>query len=132
VVIVLSRNIPKRKIRWSLFNLTEQIQAKFPVNLPFETHLFWKFSPEEYEQPFECRVVLVSSTGTEVPSRPMVFQSNTPRFRARVIGLPTIENPGEYQIRVDWRRPATENWVRCDSFWPLTIEDLPQGSNSNV
>lgn len=119
---------------WSLFGLTEQVQSpQFPIQLPFEIHAHWSFEPDEYEIDFEARLILVPPTGGETVSLPIPLRANTPRHRIRVMGLPPIPSPGNYQICVEWRRRGdTENWTRCNYVWPLTVETLAQNVSSGT
>jgi hypothetical protein len=110
---------------WSLFNLIEQIKVReFPFQPPFESHAYWRFNPDEYEIDFEMRLILVSDHGLATQSNPLPLRSNTARLRIRVTGAPPIERPGNYELRVEWRRQGTDSWTRCDSVWPLQVEQL--------
>jgi hypothetical protein len=127
LAVCVNSSLDSSTNNWSLFNLVEQVSAEqFPLNLTFETHVYWTFSPSEYETDFEGRLVLKCGT-EETSSRPFGMRSSTPRFRQRIVGLP-IPHAGNYALCVEYRRQGQEDWTRCGAFWPLQIEARPTGT----
>lgn len=109
---------------WTLFSLTEQLQLpQVPAQVNLETHVYWEFTPPEYNEDFDMRLVLVLGDGNRVGSQPFELRSATRRFRMRLTGL-RLEATGECFLTTEWRRRGEEAWTRCDVAWPLVVEEL--------
>jgi len=112
----------------SLFNLVEQVAVpgfQPGMTLPLELHAYWEASPAELGADHECRFVLLR--GEEVsgqPSPPIRFRQESPRVRARALGLP-IPAPGAHQLGVEWRKVGEERWHREAVRWPITFDAAP-------
>lgn len=117
---------------WTLFHLVEQVQvSQTPNALPFEIHTYWLFQPDEYNEEFEFRFVLLPLLGDRVEGRPFPLRSTTPRYRLRATGLP-LPGFGDYTLQVEWRRPGQESWELGHIFWPLRVEPLPAEESSST
>jgi hypothetical protein len=119
----------------TLFNLVEQLnfpphsQPRPGALLPIEIHAYFQLSPEELNQRFELRFVIVESSGLETLTEPVQHKSSTPRYRTRTLGLPAPQAPGSYQLRVEVKLGDREHWVRDAAAWPLLVvrtEPRPQ------
>jgi hypothetical protein len=109
----------------SLFSLVEILRLRPPPNAPpiapFEIHSYWQLSPDEIGVTFEWRLVFVAPDN-EVPwEKVFEFRSPTVRHRFRVFGFPVLVS-GQIRLQVDWRESGTQQWQRCDVFWPIEIE----------
>ena len=116
---------------WSLFQIVEQVQVReFPAQLPFEIHTFFNFSPEEYGR-YEIRLLLVSPAGGDLLSHTTSGQVNRQRHRIRFRGLPRINAAGEYQVRVEWKKPD-DTWHRSEIYWPLAIAQFSPETHPSI
>ena len=111
----------------TLFNLIEQINlqpnAKPPPNgaIPAEMHAYWELEPQEQNQDYQMRFVLIAlESGLESPTDPVQHRINTPRFRTRALGLPFPPVVGHYELRVEWRIEG-QDWQRDVARWPLIV-----------
>lgn len=115
----------------SLFNLIEQLNlppgAKPPQSgvIPVELHAYWTLEPEEIGHSFQTRFVMLSlESGLELPTDVTQHQSQTPRFRTRVLGLPHPPVIGQYSLKVDWRTDDSGGWVREHAIWPVNVVEF--------
>lgn len=116
----------------SLFNLVEQVNvpsgAPPPPGglIPLEVHAYFHLEPVEIGQPFEVRFAMTASSGLETFSDVFTHRSATPRYRTRTIGLPFPPVPDQYELRLDWRRSASDGWARAPAVWPVLITEIVQ------
>lgn len=110
---------------YSLFSLIEQVGVlRLPAPLPFEIHTYWQFSPEEVDNDFELRVVLIAPDGGEQTGRTIDLRSDSARVRLRIQGFPDIRPQvvGLHRLRVEIRQRGTLPWARSPAFCPLQVE----------
>ncbi len=109
----------------SLFNLVEQVAlpALEPgLQLPLELHAYWEADPADLGRDYECRFVFLK--GEEVsgqPSPPIRFRQESPRVRARALGLP-VPAAGPHRLGVEWRPAGSERWTRETTRWPISFD----------
>jgi hypothetical protein len=109
---------------WTLFSLIEQVQvSQMPADVNLETHVYWEFAPDEYNQGFDMRLVLVRANGERAGSQSLELSSGTRRHRMRLSGL-RLDALGECLLTVEWRERGEQEWNRSDVAWPLTVEEL--------
>jgi hypothetical protein len=112
----------------SLFNLVEQVAVpgfQPGMSLPLELHAYWEAGAGELGADYECRFVLLR--GDEVsgqPSPPIRFRQDSPRVRARALGLP-IPATGAHRLGVEWRRLGEDAWRREATLWPIHFDAAP-------
>lgn len=115
----------------SLFNLVEQINvprgAVSPARtvIPLEVHAYFQLVTAEVGQEFELRFALCAETGLETLSEVFRHRATAQRFRVRTLGLPYPPVPGQYTLRVDFRRLAEDGrWHRQAAAWPIALREL--------
>lgn len=112
----------------TLFNLVEQINVppgatpRPGARIPLEIHAYLQAEATELGQEFELRFSLVNlATGLETLTDPATHRIPTIRLRTRALGLPFPPVLGHYDLRVDFRRPGNDDWVRDSHRWPLSF-----------
>jgi hypothetical protein len=112
----------------SLFNMVEQVAlpALQPgMQLPLELHAYWEAGPADIGAEFECRFVFLREQEVSgQPSPPIRFRPDSPRVRARALGLP-VPAAGPHRLGVEWRRAGEERWTREATLWPISFDDAP-------
>ena len=127
LAVTVGSSLDQQSNNVSLFNLVEQVNippgAPRPPRglIPLEVHAYFRLSADDMNQPFEVRYALVARTGLETFSDVFTYTSATPRYRTRTFGVPLPPVADQYELRIDTRRSARDNWHRDPATWPLTI-----------
>ncbi len=109
----------------SLFNLVEQINLPVETStaahrsIPLEVHSYLRLAPDELNQVFEFRYVLVSEDGLDAYSEPVTHQIKTARYRMRSVGLPMPVSTGEFTLQLEYRAKGQEDFLRDSLSWPV-------------
>lgn len=112
----------------SIFNIIEHItvpaDAPPPPHgvLPVEVHAYWR-ATDDNEEAFEVRLVMLAESGLETVSHTQKHTQLRGRLRTRTLGLPFPPVMGRYQLCVDWRRDADQEWQREDLTWPINLQE---------
>ncbi len=127
LTLASSSSLDQQSNNVSLFNMVEQINLPRGVEpppgalLPLELHAYFQLAPQELNQRFEMRFVLVASSGLETSTDAYPHKSATLRFRTRTMGMPVPPIADSYEVRVDTRVAGTEHWTRDPLSWPLLV-----------
>jgi hypothetical protein len=125
IAVAQGSSLDSSSNNWSLFTLVEEIKVPdFPCLLPMEFHTYWQFAPDELNVDFEIRLVFVPTEGAPQYYPTASLKSATPRLRIRARGM-RLEAPGDYELRLEWREPQSDQWTRLDVYWPLQVGRLP-------
>lgn len=107
----------------SLFHLVEAAAyaGERPAELPFQVHIHWRREPGEEGTEFEVRVLRVAPDGTEEPGPAVVMTMPGQATRQRFAAVRAPSTDGPHELRVEWRKPGTEEWHLEPAFWPITL-----------
>jgi hypothetical protein len=114
----------------SLFNLVEQINVPPGLTpppdarVPLEVHAYFTLDGSELGQELEVRFVLVGLGGLETFAEPLRHRVATPRFRARMLGLPVPPGFGHYALQVEVRVGERGSWSRDPLSYPFSFVQL--------
>jgi len=115
----------EEKGTWNLSSVVELIRTDvIPTSVNLEMHVFWRFSPEEFQQNFEGRLVIAVGLQRLEYSDAFVLTSSVPYLHLLLRGMP-IFAPDEHRLGVEWRRQEQNNqseWKRELVFWPFTVQ----------
>jgi hypothetical protein len=117
---------------FTLFSLIEEMKIEYdqsrspepPTTVPFEVHVYWYLSPDEFGVEFEWRLIFMTSEAIVPIEKVFELKSTTARHRFRVGGFPILAT-GQLELRVEWREKGAQEWNRCGVFWPLGVEMVP-------
>lgn len=111
---------------WTLFNCIEEVQTPFfNVPHPFETVTFWLLEQDPIGTRIQFRLILETEAGDRAAeSETMTFEMAAPRHRMRVIGMMIPASPGNYVLRVEWRKSETHSWHKETSEWRIEFKQL--------
>jgi hypothetical protein len=127
LTLASSSSLDQQSNNVSLFNVVEQLNMPRGVEpppgamVPVEIHAYFQLDPNELNQRFEMRFVLVASSGLETSTDSYQHKSATLRYRTRTMGMPVPPIPDSYQVCVDTRLVGSDQWLREMITWPLIV-----------
>jgi len=125
IILCENSSLEEDKDTWNLSSVVEAVRINtLPASISLETHIFWRFLPDEIHHNFEGRLVISLGQGHIEYSNPFLFNSSSLYSHLCLLGM-QIFAADEHRIGIEWRRQQSDNqspWNRENVFWLFTVQ----------